>query len=84
MNDTMSPPLTWDYSRQYNRGKVLSGEQLEAITERFGRYKDVDGDGIPIAPFRTLIRQKVRTLPAAPLTTNMRVIPKMPPSMSKT
>jgi len=26
---------------------VLSGEDLEAMTERFGRYLDVDGDGIP-------------------------------------
>jgi 2-oxoglutarate/2-oxoacid ferredoxin oxidoreductase subunit alpha len=32
-----------------NRGKVLSAEQLESST--FGRYLDVDGDGIP---FRTL------------------------------
>ena len=51
MNDTMSPPLSWDYNRKYNRGKVLSGEQLEAMTERFGRYKDVDGDGVP---YRTI------------------------------
>ncbi|HNG90704.1 MAG TPA: 2-oxoacid:acceptor oxidoreductase subunit alpha, partial [Saprospiraceae bacterium] len=45
MNDNMSPPLRWDDSRQYDRGKVLSAEQLDEI-ERFGRYLDVDGDGI--------------------------------------
>jgi len=45
MNDNMSPPLTWDDSRRYDRGKVLSAEQLEEM-ERFGRYLDVDGDAI--------------------------------------
>ncbi len=45
MNDHMSDPLFWDDQRRYDRGKVLSAEQLEAI-ERFGRYLDVDGDGI--------------------------------------
>lgn len=51
MNDTMSPPLSWDSSRQFDRGKVLTEAQLEAMTERYGRYKDVDGDGIP---YRTI------------------------------
>ncbi len=45
MNDNMSAPLTWDDTRQYDRGKVLNAEQLDEI-ERFGRYLDVDGDGI--------------------------------------
>lgn len=47
MNDNVSEPLQWDDERRYARGKVLSGEQLEAMSERFGRYMDVDGDGIP-------------------------------------
>jgi len=34
----------------YDRGKVLSAEQLGSL-ERFSRYLDVDGDGIP---YRTL------------------------------
>jgi 2-oxoglutarate ferredoxin oxidoreductase subunit alpha len=50
MNDHMSPPLNWDDKRRYNRGKVLSAADLEKI-ERFGRYLDVDNDGIP---YRTL------------------------------
>ncbi|MBK8492886.1 MAG: 2-oxoacid:acceptor oxidoreductase subunit alpha [Saprospirales bacterium] len=50
MNDHMSPPLTWDDSRTYDQGKVLSADDLEQI-EQFGRYLDVDGDGIP---YRTL------------------------------
>src|SRR5207237_9539250 len=38
--------LTWDDKREYKRGKVLSAADLEKI-ERFGRYHDVDNDGIP-------------------------------------
>lgn len=46
MNDHVSPPFEWDDKRQYKRGKVLDAEALEKI-QRFGRYLDVDGDGIP-------------------------------------
>jgi 2-oxoglutarate ferredoxin oxidoreductase subunit alpha len=45
MNDHMSDPFEWDDARKYKRGKVLNAEQLEEIP-RFGRYLDVDGDGI--------------------------------------
>ena len=47
MNEWMSPPLEFDDSFRYDRGKVLDAEALEGMTERFGRYLDVDGDGIP-------------------------------------
>ncbi len=50
MNDHMSPPLKWDSNRKYNRGKVLNSDQLSEVKD-WGRYKDVDGDGIP---YRTL------------------------------
>jgi 2-oxoglutarate/2-oxoacid ferredoxin oxidoreductase subunit alpha len=46
MNDHVSPPFVWDDNRQYKRGKVLTAEMLEKIG-KFGRYLDVDGDGIP-------------------------------------
>ncbi len=46
MNDHVSAPLVWDDKREYKRGKVLGAHDLEKI-ERFGRYHDVDGDGIP-------------------------------------
>ena len=49
MNQRLCEPLTWDDARQYDRGKVMTAEDLE--THDFGRYKDVDGDGIP---WRTL------------------------------
>ena len=50
MNQRLCEPLQWDDSRRYDRGKVMSAEELEAGRD-FGRYKDVDGDGIP---WRTL------------------------------
>jgi 2-oxoglutarate ferredoxin oxidoreductase subunit alpha len=45
MNDHVSPPFEWNDSRMYKRGKVLSAEDLDQI-QRFGRYLDVDNDGI--------------------------------------
>ena len=50
MNDAVSDAFTWDDARRYDRGKVLSKEDLDDI-EAFGRYLDVDGDGIG---YRTL------------------------------
>lgn len=45
MNEHMSPPLAWDHDRCYDRGKVKTFEDLEN-GDVFGRYLDVDGDGI--------------------------------------
>jgi 2-oxoglutarate/2-oxoacid ferredoxin oxidoreductase subunit alpha len=46
MNQRLCKPLAWDDARAYDRGKVMTAEMLEAGKE-FGRYLDVDGDGIP-------------------------------------
>ena len=46
MNQRLCAPFAWDDARAYDRGKVMSAEELEAGKD-FGRYKDVDGDGIP-------------------------------------
>ncbi|MEO6968940.1 MAG: 2-oxoacid:acceptor oxidoreductase subunit alpha [Rhodanobacteraceae bacterium] len=46
MNHRLCAPFEWDDARHYDRGKVLTAEQLEAGVP-FGRYRDVDGDGIP-------------------------------------
>jgi 2-oxoglutarate/2-oxoacid ferredoxin oxidoreductase subunit alpha len=46
MNQRLCEPLQWDDTRRYDRGKVMSAQELEAGKE-FARYKDVDGDGIP-------------------------------------
>ena len=45
MNNHMSPPLKWDDNIKYDRGKVLSADDLENM-EEWGRYLDTDGDGI--------------------------------------
>jgi 2-oxoglutarate/2-oxoacid ferredoxin oxidoreductase subunit alpha len=50
MNQRLCEPFVWKDERRYDRGKVMSAADLEAGRE-FGRYKDVDGDGIP---WRTL------------------------------
>ncbi len=49
MNQRLGAPLKWDDARRYDRGKVMTAEMLDSGRE-FGRYLDVDGDGIP---FRT-------------------------------
>ena len=49
MNEWLCEPLSWDDGRRFDRGKVLTSEELEAGRE-FGRYLDTDGDGVP---FRT-------------------------------
>jgi 2-oxoglutarate ferredoxin oxidoreductase subunit alpha len=45
MNDHMSEPFVWDDSRVYDRGKVLTAQQLDEMP-KYGRYVDSDGDGI--------------------------------------
>jgi 2-oxoglutarate ferredoxin oxidoreductase subunit alpha len=50
MNHRLCEPLQWDDARRYDRGKVMTREELDAGRD-FGRYLDVDGDGIP---YRTL------------------------------
>jgi 2-oxoglutarate ferredoxin oxidoreductase subunit alpha len=49
MNHRLCKPFAWDENRVLDRGKVMTAEDLEA-GKTFGRYLDVDGDGIP---FRT-------------------------------
>jgi 2-oxoglutarate ferredoxin oxidoreductase subunit alpha len=46
MNHRLCRPLIWDDNRKYDRGKVMTQADLEAGKD-FGRYLDVDGDGIP-------------------------------------
>ena len=46
MNHRLCDPLVWDDARQLDRGKVMTAAELDAGKD-FGRYLDVDGDGIP-------------------------------------
>ena len=46
MNEWLTEPFSWDDARRMDRGKVMTHDELEAGRD-FGRYLDVDGDGIP-------------------------------------
>jgi 2-oxoglutarate ferredoxin oxidoreductase subunit alpha len=50
MNTWMSPTFTYP-DKPIDRGKVLTAEQAKELGAAWGRYKDIDGDGIP---WRTL------------------------------
>jgi 2-oxoglutarate ferredoxin oxidoreductase subunit alpha len=50
MNQWMSKPFAYP-DQPFDRGKVLWEEDIDKLTERWGRYKDVDGDNIT---YRTL------------------------------
>src|SRR4051812_9932297 len=50
MNMWMSAPFTYP-EKAYDRGKVLTAENVKELGAQWGRYRDVDGDGIP---YRTL------------------------------
>jgi 2-oxoglutarate/2-oxoacid ferredoxin oxidoreductase subunit alpha len=49
MNLWMADPLAYP-EKAFDRGKVLGAQALEQV-ENWGRYRDVDGDGVP---YRTL------------------------------
>ncbi len=46
MNERLTAPFAWDDARRMDRGKVMTAEALEQAAD-FGRYLDIDGDGIP-------------------------------------
>jgi 2-oxoglutarate ferredoxin oxidoreductase subunit alpha len=50
MNQRLCAPLRWDETRRYDRGKLMRSEDLDA-GKTFGRYLNIDRDGIP---WRTL------------------------------
>jgi len=45
MNDHLAEEFSWQDDKRYNKGKILTAEQLDEV-EVFGRYLDVDNDGI--------------------------------------
>ncbi|WP_114326814.1 2-oxoacid:acceptor oxidoreductase subunit alpha [Candidatus Colwellia aromaticivorans] len=45
MNEHLSEAFSWQDDKRYDQGKVLTAEQLDEV-EVFGRYLDVDDDGI--------------------------------------
>src|SRR4030095_3357486 len=46
MNQRLCEPFQWDDKKLYDRGKVMDYDDLESGRD-FGRYLDVDGDGVP-------------------------------------
>jgi 2-oxoglutarate ferredoxin oxidoreductase subunit alpha len=50
MNMWMSHPFKYP-EKPFDRGKVLDAERVKTLGAEWGRYKDIDGDGIP---YRTL------------------------------
>jgi 2-oxoglutarate ferredoxin oxidoreductase subunit alpha len=50
MNNWMSDAFAYP-TTPINRGKLLTAEKLKELGDAWGRYKDVDGDGIP---YRTI------------------------------
>ena len=46
MNTRLTAPFKWDDAHRYDRGKIMTREMLDAGAD-FGRYLEVDGDGIP-------------------------------------
>ncbi|GIS18448.1 MAG: hypothetical protein CM15mP120_03640 [Pseudomonadota bacterium] len=74
MNDNLSEPLEWDDAARYDRGKVLDAEQLEQ-REVFGRYLDVDGDGIGYRTLPGTHPEKGAFLPVAPHGMSLLPIP---------
>jgi 2-oxoglutarate ferredoxin oxidoreductase subunit alpha len=55
MNEWATDPFVWDDAKAFDRGKVLTPDELDRFKEikgrEWGRYQDVDGDAIP---YRTL------------------------------
>ena len=45
MNQRLTAPFKWDDARKMDRGKVMGHDDLES-GKKFGRYTDVDHDGI--------------------------------------
>ena len=46
MQDWLTEPFVWNDAKRMDRGKVMTAAELDAGRD-FGRYLDVDGDGIP-------------------------------------
>ncbi len=46
MQDWLTEPFQWDDTQRMDRGKVMTAADLDGSRD-FGRYLDVDGDGIP-------------------------------------
>jgi 2-oxoglutarate ferredoxin oxidoreductase subunit alpha len=46
MNDHLCKPFSWNDEHHYNRGKIMSAEDLDKLEKKWGRYLDIDHDGV--------------------------------------
>jgi len=80
MNQWLSPKFVYP-DVPMDRGKVLWEDDLEAKIKEWGgnwgRYLDVDGDGIPYRTLPGNLNPKSGYLPAVPVTMNMLITPKL-------
>ena len=84
MQDWLTEPLAWDDSRRLDRGKVMTAQDLDAGRD-FGRYLDVDGDGIPVSDVsRHASRRRAAISRAARRRTATRATPRKGPRTSTT
>jgi 2-oxoglutarate ferredoxin oxidoreductase subunit alpha len=60
MNTWMSQPFKYP-EKPLDRGKVLDEAKVRELGASWGRYKDVDGDGIPGARCRARARRRIFT-----------------------
>ena len=75
MNHRLSRPLKWDDAKLYDRGKIMTAAMLDDGRD-FGRYLDVDGDGIPYRTYPGTHRPRARSSPAARRATATRATPR--------
>ncbi len=48
MNDHVTDPLTWDDAREYDRGKILTAEQLDFLTKSIDRMQAAVDEHQPV------------------------------------
>ena len=75
MNTWMSPPFPYP-DKPIDRGKVLDEAKVKELGATWGRYKDVDGDGIPWRSLPGTPRRRISR--AGPATTRWRSTPSGP------
>ena len=83
MNEWLCRPFAWDDNRRLDRGKVMTYDDLEAGKD-FGRYLDVDGDGIPYRTCPASTPTAAPISPAAPRATPTRATARRGRSTSAT
>ena len=83
MNQRLCEPFAWDDSRAYDRGKVMTAEELEA-GRTSAATRTWTATASPGARCRARTRPRALTSPAAPRATPTRATPSAGPTTSTT